>query len=207
MEGGKLSEEREREKGGESIKKASVLPCKQPLPSPRSASLSTPRCNGTLSSFFVTMPTVQCSARSYYIYNEDTAITEDTDTHPPSIPLCLPVSLSPPRKVREGKGLHLTCSRSATDNEDTARRLLLLPRGGGAPPEEAPVGGRGTIPRRVRGGHVGGAARRPGGVDPRLRRRDRRVAGRPRRRHAHVRASSGSDQVAWAEEWVGIMVF
>jgi hypothetical protein len=125
-------------------------------------------------------------------------------THPPSLSASLFLSH---HQGREGKGLHLTCSRSATDNEDTARRLLLLPRGGGAPPEEAPVGGRGTIPRRVRGGHVGGAARRPGGVDPRLRRRDRRVAGRPRRRHAHVRASSGSDQVAWAEEWVGIMVF
>jgi hypothetical protein len=168
-------------------------PCRPPVATERFP-LSSSRCP-------------QCSPRSYYIYNEDTAITEDTDTHPPSISLCLPVSLSPPRKGREGKGLHLTCSRSATDNEDTARRLLLLPRGGGAPPEEAPVGGRGTIPRRVRGGHVGGAARRPGGVDPRLRRRDRRVAGRPRRRHAHVRASSGSDQVAWAEEWVGIMVF
>jgi hypothetical protein len=203
MEGGKLSEEREREGWGEyQESERAPLQATPPLP-PVSVPVDPPLQRNA---FLFLRRDAHSAVLVPIIYITRTRPLRKTRrrTHPPSLSASLSLSH---HQGREGKGLHLTCSRSATDNEDTARRLLLLPRGGGAPPEEAPVGGRGTIPRRVRGGHVGGAARRPGGVDPRLRRRDRRVAGRPRRRHAHVRASSGSDQVAWAEEWVGIMVF
>jgi hypothetical protein len=83
------------------------------------------------------------------------------------------------RKERDCSWL-ATKKRRLASYEDEARRLLLLPRGrGAAPPEEAPD----DCPR----GHVRAAARRPGGVDTRRRRGVRRLAGRPCRRHAHVR--------------------
>jgi hypothetical protein len=101
---GKSKVSEERENGGGSIKKAREAlarerapPQATPPPSPRSASLLTPRCNGTLSSFFVALP----SAPSYPIYNEDTAITEDTATHAPSISLFLPPCFSLTHQGRE----------------------------------------------------------------------------------------------------------